>query len=107
MNGSELKYRARSYMAQSSPRPVLIGLAYIALTALSARILGGGITQENLTQYTEHVMNGNYEYAVEYLDRIRPPFSAYTVEFLLNMVMTIVSVGFMIFLLNTVRGTGA
>lgn len=111
MNGSELKYRARSYMAQSSPRPMLIGLAYIALTALiaylSARILGGGITQENLTQYTEHVMNGNYEYAVEYLDRIRPPFSAYTVEFLLNMVMTIVSVGFMIFLLNTVRGTGA
>ncbi len=111
MNGSELKLRARSCMAQSKPRPVLVGIVYFAVSAifsyLSARILGGGLTQENLAQYTEHVMNGNYEYAIEYLERVSPSATAYLVEFMLNAVMSIVSVGFMIFLLNTVRGVGA
>lgn len=111
MNGSELKLRARMYMAQAKPRPVLVGIAYFALSAvfayLSSKILGVGLTQENLAQYMAHVMNGNYEYAVEYLTRISPSSTAYLVEFLLNAVMTIVSVGFIIFLLNTVRGVGA
>lgn len=111
MNFSELKIRARVYMAQSRPKPITVGLAFLALTVLagylSARILGNGITQDNLNQYMQHVVDGNYEYAVEYLERIRPPFSAYTVELLLRAVMTIISVGFMMFLLNTVRGTGA
>lgn len=111
MNGSELKLRARTYMTQAKPRPVLVGIVYFALSAvfayLSSRILGVGLTQENLAQYMEHVMNGNYEYAVEYLARVSPSSTAYLLEFLLNAVMTIVSVGFMIFLLNTVRGVGA
>lgn len=111
MDRFELKNRARGYMEHARPKPVAVGLAYLVLTILvaylSARILGGGITEENLRQYMEHVMNGNYEYAVEYLERIRPPFSAYSVELLLRLVMSIISVGFTIFLLNTVRCTGA
>lgn len=107
MNRQQLKLEARRFMDEGQPKPLNAGLLYLLLSVvialLSAKIMGGGITEANLTQYTQHILDGNFDYAVEYLERIRPPFSAYAVEMLLRIMLRVVSVGFLIFLMNTVR----
>ena len=107
MNRAQLKLKAHTLMAEGQPKPLNAGLLYLILVViislLSGKILGGGITEQDLAQYTQHILDGNYEYAVEYLQRIQPPFSAYAVETLLRVMQRVVEVGFVIFLLNTVR----
>lgn len=106
-----LKRRAVDIIQSSRPNVIYITLAYVALSAvigtLSARLLGVNYTEEDIARYTQLFVDGNYEYAMKYLDTMKPPFSSYAIDALLTVVMSIVSAGFIIFLLNTIRKAGA
>ena len=111
MDRSLLKRRAREVMAGSNPRVILVGLVYLLLCAvvelLSSNVLSVNISESEAMNYLNYFMNGNYDYALKYIDSMKPPASAYAINALLVLVMSVVSAGFVLFLLNTIRGRAA
>ena len=111
MNRSSLKRRAHEVIATSQPRVILVGLVYLLLCAvvemLSTNVLSVNISESEAMNYLNYFMNGNYDYALKYLDSMRPPASAYAINTLLTLVMSVVAAGFILFLLNTVRNRAA
>ena len=108
MDRSLLKRRAREVISSSNPRVILVGLVYLLLCAvvelLSSNVLSVNISESEAMNYLNYFMNGNYDYALKYIDSMRPPASAYAINALLILVMSVVSAGFVLFLLNTIRG---
>ena len=106
-----LKARAKMIIASSKPSPILVGLVFLALTVvvslLSTRIYGLSFDQATLERYMNAIYSGNADYALYYLEQLRPAPSAYLISLALQLVLTIVSAGFVLFLLNTIRQTGA
>ncbi|MGI5977057.1 MAG: DUF975 family protein [Candidatus Limivicinus sp.] len=104
----ELKLRAQAVMRSSKPSAIRVGLLYILLTIvmslLSARILSSNV---DYNQILEHIQSGNPEYAMAYLSKYAPSPSAYLIDLALQIIRCIVDVGFVIFLLNSIRNTGA
>ncbi len=108
MDRSLLKRRAREVISSSNPRVILVGLVYLLLCAvvelLSSNVLSVNISESEAMNYLNYFMNGNYDYALKYIDSMKPPASAYAINALLILVMSVVSAGFVLFLLNTIRG---
>lgn len=109
LNRPALKRRAVEIMSVSRPRVILVGLVYLALAAvmesLGSRVMSVNISESEAMNYLHYAMEGNYDYAMKYLDSMQPPLSAYGVNLMLTVVMSVVTAGFLIFLLNTVRQT--
>lgn len=107
LNRPALKRRAVEIMSVSKPRVLLVGLVYLALAAvlegLGSRVMSVNISESEAMNYLNYAMEGNYDYAMKYLDSMRPPLSAYGINLMLTVVMSVVTAGFLIFLLNTVR----
>lgn len=107
INRRELKKEASRLVTTSKPSVILISLAYTALTVLisylSTRALFGGA----LDRFAQFAMDGDYEYAAEYLAGYSPSGAAQVIDLLLTIALQVVSVGYIIFLLNTIRNTGA
>ena len=106
-----LKRRAQELMLTTQPRVITVGLVYLVLRVvvefLRSKVLSVNISQTEAMNYINYVSQGNYDYAVQYLEGMTPPNGAYGISLLLNLAMSIVTVGFLIFLLNSARGTGA
>ena len=105
-----LKMRAVEIIRGSQPKVIYVAMAYVALTVLigvlSARLMGVNYTQSDVEQFTEYASSGNYDYAMDYLETMKPPFTSYALDGLLTVLSSIVGAGFIIFLLNTIRCTG-
>lgn len=108
LNGPTLKHRAKEVIARSNPRVLLVGLLYLLLAVLvellCSRVLSVNVSESEAANYLRYAMDGNYDYALKYYESMKPPSSAYAINSLLLMAMSIVTAGFLIFLLNTVRG---
>lgn len=106
-----LKKRAKALISGAKPSPIGVGLLYLAVTVLlsllSARLLGANLTQNDIEQILAHVQSGRYDYAALYLSDYMPPASSYLIDLALQIVSGIMTAGFIIFLLNTVRCTAA
>ena len=106
-----LKKRAKALISGAKPSPVGVGLLYLAVTVLlsllSARLLGANLTQNDIEQILTHVQSGRYDYAALYVSDYMPPASSYIIDLALQIVSGIMTAGFTIFLLNTVRCTAA
>jgi len=111
INRSLLKRQAKDIILNSNMRVFLAGGTYLLLSilfsVLSAKLLGVGMTETDIAQYSKYVMEGDIDSAVAYFTRIAPPASAYLIDLALNVVNRIVSVGFILFLMNTVRNMNA
>lgn len=111
INRSELKLKARMFMARSVPRPMVVAMIVAALCllvgTLSNQLKVSNISTAEAQKYIQYVMNGYYEGALNLLMENAPSPGAEVINFLLNIVMEIVSVGFVIFVMNTIRRTGA
>ena len=111
VNRIELKTRAKGLISVSKPAPISVGLVYLAisllLALLSARLLSSNITPSDIIQLTKHIEAGNIDYAIMYLQSYMPPASSYIMDFVLSLAEYIIYAGFVIFLLNTIRGLGA
>ena len=107
----ELKERARNLISRSRPSVLLVGLAYIAicfvLYMLSSRLLGLNYTDTLSELYTEYLESGNLEYALQVAMKMAPPFYAVVLSWLTDFLSYVVGAGFALFLLNTIRRSGA
>ena len=107
LNRQLLKKRAQDKIRTSEPKVINVGLIFVLLASfmslLSAKVLGANITESDLAQIYEHMLSGNYDFALEYIQQYVPPFSSYAIGLAIELVMSVVSVGFIIFLLNTIR----
>lgn len=110
-NRPRLKARAKELIVTAEPRPILVGLIYLALSLvvslLSSRIMGVNMDMDKLRTFSNYYLNGDFDYAFRYAVDMQPPTSAYFFNLLLELASTIVSAGFIIFLLNTIRNTAA
>ncbi len=111
INRVELKERAKTLISRSKPNVLLVGLVYIALALvmylLSSRLLGVNYTETGLELYRQYLESGNFEYAVAVAARMAPPFYAILLSWLTDLLVYLVGLGFIIFLLNTIRRVGA
>lgn len=111
INRAELKQRSANLIRTSNPSVIMVGLAYLALSLLmyllSARIMSVNYTVEDLNRYMQYVSEGNFDYAMRCLEDMLPPASAVLIDSLLDLAVSVVGAGFIIFLLNSIRNTGA
>lgn len=104
-----LKRRAKEIIATSKPSVVAVGVVYLMLgiiiNMLSARLMGLNISQSEITNYMTYFNEGNFDAALQYVERMQPPGGAHAIDLLLTIVRSVVEAGFIIFLLNTIRAT--
>ena len=104
-----IKQRAKEIIAASNPRVITVGMLYLLLTVLvewlGQRVLSVNVSESEAMNYLKYYAEGNYEYALQYLDGMMPPVSANVIHALLTLTMLVVRAGFLVFLLNTVRAT--
>ena len=104
-----LKARAKEIIRTAQPRVLNASLMMMALFALcsylSSRLVG--ISAETAARYLSYVESGDAVGALNYLSARTPGPGAQLISYLLDAVQMIVSLGFLIFLLNTLRGTAA
>ncbi len=109
LNRPLLKQQARGLIQTAQPSVLLTSALYIALSALvsflSSRLVG--ISYAALERYTQFLQQGKVEQALSVLRGSVPTAPAVLINLMLKLVMVIVGVGFTLFILNTVRGTGA
>ena len=109
LNRPLLKQQAKGLLRTAQPSPLVAAAVFIALSALfsflSSRLVG--VSYETLDRASRFVIQGNNEYAMNVLLSARPSPGAYAVNLLLELTLDVVRVGFLLFALNTVRGTGA
>lgn len=106
INRTVLKIKAREIIRTSNPSAIKVGMLFIAISlifSLLSSYLLGGYTAEDLQQITRHLEQGNVEYAYAYAAELVPAPSAQLINLVMQLVMNVVSVGFIIFILNTIR----
>ena len=107
INRQALKKCAKQTIRISEPKVINIGMIYVVLASfmsvLSARLMGANLTESDIAQIYSHMLDGNYDFAFAYVQQYMPPFSSYLINAAIELVMSIVAVGFTIFLLNTIR----
>ncbi len=109
INRAQLKREARDIIRQSNPKAVYASILFVLLTALVSFLTTRltGVTYEQLSSYMHYMEEGSFNYAMSALEKLRPSTAAQLISTALEVVQIIVSVGFMVFLFNTVRHTGA
>ena len=109
LNRQQLKARALSIMGASKPKATHVGLVYLLLmvlvSALSTRLVGINMSSADFETYIKYVMDGNLDYAIEFLSRTveLPSTGSQIINILMELCMWVVGAGFVIFLLNTIR----
>ena len=106
-----LKGRAKGLVTGSKPSPIWVGLVYLLLAIvvswLSTRIIGISLTAQEFTNYYNAILSGDYDYIYNLLIPRLPSLAACLVNLALQLVMAVVFAGFVLFLMNTIRRTGA
>jgi uncharacterized membrane protein len=86
---------------------ITVGAVYLVITvllsALGSRVLSVNISESEVMNYMRYAADGNYDYALQYFETMKPPAAAYAINFLLTAVSGIIGAGFTLFLLNTIR----
>ena len=79
---SALKRNATEKIRTSNPRVITVALVYLLLSLLvnllSSRLLSINMTDADAARYLQYYAEGNYEYALRYLDIIAPPATSYS-----------------------------
>lgn len=109
LNRAALKQKAKETIRTSQPSAITVGVVVLLLSIiinmLSARLMGLNISQSEITNYMTHFSQGNYDAALQYVDRMQPPGGAHAIDLLLTIIRSVLEAGFIIFLLNTIRST--
>ena len=106
-----LKNNARIIIKTARPSVITAGLIFVAvsllLNTLSGRVLGVNISADEARQYMNYYVNGDYQSLFRLSESMTPPASAHLLNALIQAVLYIFGAGFLIFLFNTVKQTGA
>lgn len=107
INRTILKIQAREVIRSSNPSAIKVGMLFIIISLvfslLSTYLVGARLDEHDIMQITRHLEEGNVDYAYAYVAEYMPKPSAQFINLVMQVVMNIVSVGFIIFILNTVR----
>ena len=102
-----LKRRAKDLISTSKPQPIVVGLVYVLLilliTWLSGKMSGLVFSTNELIEYSNYVAQGDVDSAMYLISSHLPSSGMSFVGLLLNIISMILSAGFVIFLLNTIR----
>lgn len=111
INRAQLKKRSATLIGSARPSVILVALAYTALSflmyLLSTRLMGLNFTQADMQRYMQLISEGNLDYAMALMEDMVPSASSIAIDILMDAVLSIVGAGFILFLLNTIRSTGA
>ena len=103
-----LKSQARDLMRVAQPRPLTAGIIYALLGAvvsyLSTRLTG--VSYQTLERTLNFIAREEYDRALAVWTAAQPGVPSRLIDLALRIAMTIVGVGFTIFMLRTVRGSG-
>ena len=104
-----VKGRARQIIQTARPNIFYASIIMTALSVLLGYLSGRlvGITNSEALRYMQYIESGNMDAALNYLAARSPSSGERLMDLLLQSVNIIISLGFLIYLLNTVRGTGA
>lgn len=106
-----LKTNAKVIITTAKPSIIKAGLIFVAvsllLNTLSNRVLGVNISYDEAQQYMNYYINGDYQALLRLSESMIPPSQAYLINALIQIVLYILGAGFLIFILNTVKGVGA
>ncbi len=104
---SAVKTHAKELIKTSNPKVLTASLIVMVLGALIALLSGRlvGINSQEALRYVQYLQDGNTEAAISVILEHTPSPGAQLVNLLLEALTIIVSLGFEIFLLNTLRGT--
>lgn len=103
------KARAKELIRTAQPRVLAVSSLLLALLALLSFLSNQlvGYTTEEMERYIQYYNSGDMQRAVEYLAAHNPGGFEQLLNLLLSFAEAILSLGFLIFLLNTLRGSGA
>ena len=104
-----LKQQAKGLIAVAKPSVLVASAIYSAVSALLSYLSGRlvGIPYEVLERAMRFLSAGDVERAQAVLMSASPSLSARLIDLALQAVLLLLGVGFTIFILNTVRGSGA
>ena len=106
-----LKSKAWELCTKAVPSVMIAGVIYAVLSmvisTLSARLMGVSISARDFERIMGAYQNGDYSYVISYASRFQPSALASLIDTALQIVMMIVSAGFIIFILNTIRQANA
>lgn len=107
LDRSLLKARAKEVIRNSNPKVLTASLIVMALGVLVSYLSGRlvGISGDEAMRYLQYMQNGDAEAALNIIISHTPSSGAQLVNLLLEAVTIIVGLGFLIFLLNSLRGT--
>ena len=107
LSTAHLKNSAKQIIRHSKPSAIYVGAVYcilnIILSLLSSRLINAGFTAARYEQFVAHMRDEHWEYALRLLWDMMPGPGAVAIYLLLEASISVVSVGFVIFLLRTVR----
>ena len=107
LSNSQLKRTAKQLIRQSKPNVIYVAAIYCVLTIilsiLSSRLIDAGVTDSRLQWFMTYMDQGSIDQATQVLLSMMPSGSAVLIYLLLEASISIVAVGFNIFLLRTIR----
>ena len=106
-----LKNNAKIIVKTARPSMLTAGLIFVAvslvLNMLSGRVLGVNMSPDEIQQYLNYYVNGDYQAILRLSESMSPPGSAYLIDLLIRIVLYLFGAGFLIFILNTIKSAGA
>ena len=104
-----LKSNARIIIKTARPSVIAASLIFLLVSLLMSTLSTKltGITVDTLITYQNYVSSGDFERALSYLTSLVPPRSARVFILLLSIVSMIWQAGYTIFIMNTVKKSGA
>lgn len=107
-SSAQLKNGAKRAIRFSKPNVISVGAVYcilgIVLSLLSSQLINSGVTVSRYEQFMTYAEAEDVERAMAVFTQMLPSGSAVIIYLLLGASSLIVSVGFTIFLMRTVRG---
>lgn len=109
INRQELKFKAKMAIRDSNPKIIYAGIVVVALSILISVLMTQltGISANDYLRIQQLLTDENYDAAIRIYKSVSPSFGEAVIDLALEIVSSVVSVGFIIFLLNSLRNAGA
>lgn len=106
-----LKNNARIINATAKPPVMTATLIYVLVLLLfslvSEYVLTVNITDEMAQRYMNYYRSGDWEAALQCMGQMIPPNTAYLIKLAIDIALTVLTAGYTIFIMNTVKSSGA
>lgn len=102
-----IKQNAKQLCRTAKPSLIAMGLIFTlisaVISALSTSVLGNGVPRDAVDRFMYSYSTGNYEKALSFVAELQPSPASSLISLLLKIVLWIVTAGFVIFIMNSVR----